>query len=392
MNRNVLILAFCQAMLFTGIGLVISSSALIGKQLAPSPAWATLPLAIQYLTTLLMIFYVSRLMSQRGRRFVFVRGALFGTAGALLAALGIWLDNFYLFAAAGVFIGVHTTVAQFYRFAAAEAVAPEVRAKAISMTLAGGVLAAFIGPNLARISRDMLDTDFLASFLALAVVTSVAALLSTRLDLPATRDQDAAGTARPLTGIVLQGKYIVALLAAMIGYGVMNFLMTATPIAMDVCGYSFSNTATVIQWHLVAMFAPSFFTGDLIRKAGALPVMLLGSVLLIASAATNLSGTSFTHFEIALVVLGVGWNFLYIGGTTLLTETYTASEKSKAQAFNDALVFATLTASSLGSGAMVSLLGWERINLYSIPFALLVLGAILWLGLRSRRAESQRDS
>ncbi len=382
MNANVFILAFCQAMLFTGIGLVVSSSALIGKQLAPSVSWATLPLAIQYLTTLLTIFYVSRLMARKGRRFVFVRGALLGSSGALIASLAIWLGNFYLFAFASVFIGMHTTVAQFYRFAAAEAVTTNLRAKAISLTLAGGVFAAFIGPNLARLSRNLLEQDFLASFLALALVTAFSALMATRLDLPAPDRHNETAAARPLFLIVRQSNYLVALLAAMIGYGVMNFLMTATPIAMDFCGYPFSSTTLVIQWHLVAMFAPSFFTGDLIRKIGVLKVMLGGSLLLIASALTNLSGSTFEHFEFALVLLGIGWNFLYVGGTTLLTETYSQSEKTKAQAFNDALIFTTLTVSSLSSGAMVSHFGWERINQYSLPISLAAFAAILWLATR----------
>lgn len=382
MNRNVFILAFCQAMLFTGIGLVVSSSALLGKQLAPSASWATLPLAVQYLTTLLTVFTVSRLMARKGRRFVFVRGALFGSTGALIAALAIWLGNFYLFVFASVFIGLHTTIAQFYRFAAAEAVDTAFKAKAISLTLAGGVFAAFIGPNLARISRNLLPQDFLASFLVLALVTALAALMATRLDLPPPDDSHESHIARPLGVIVRQGKYVVALLAAMIGYGIMNFLMTATPIAMDFCGYPFSSTTLVIQWHLVAMFAPSFITGDLIRKVGVLKVMLAGSALLLTSALINLNGNTFNHFEAALIILGIGWNFLYIGGTTLLTETYTQAEKTRAQAFNDALVFTTLTISSLSSGAMVSHFGWERINQFSLPFSLAAFAAILWLATR----------
>lgn len=384
MNLNVLILAFCQAMLFTGIGLVVSSSALIGKQLAPSASWATLPLAIQYLTTLLTIFYVSRLMARKGRRFVFVRGALLGSAGAMIASLAIWLGNFPLFAFASVFIGMHTTVAQFYRFAAAESVSDEFKARAISLTLAGGVFAAFIGPNLARLSRTLLEQDFLASFLVLALVTALSALMATRLNLPLPPKIDECDSARPLVAIVRQRNYLVALLAAMIGYGIMNFLMTATPIAMDFCGFPFSSTTLIIQWHLVAMFAPSFFTGDLIRQFGVLRVMQTGGLLLVSSALINLSGSTFEHFEMALILLGIGWNFLYVGGTTLLTETYSPSEKTKAQAFNDALIFTTLTISSLSSGAMVSHFGWERINQYSLPFSLTAFVAITWLTTRKR--------
>ncbi|HEU0187835.1 MAG TPA: MFS transporter, partial [Gallionellaceae bacterium] len=343
MNRNVLILSFCQAMLFTGIGLVVASSALIGQQLAPSPAWATLPLALQYLTTMLVAYYFSSLMKRKGRRYVFVRGALLGMVGAGVACLGIWQGNFYLFAGASLLIGMHTAIAQFYRFAAAEAVPADLKARAISLTLAGGVVAAFIGPNLARYTRDLLEPIFLASFLMLVLATAAAAWLSSRLDLPALPADEHHETGRPLLQIAMQDKYLVALLAAMVGYGVMNFLMVSTPLAMHSYGCSFPSTTWVIQWHLVAMFAPSFFTGDVIRKVGVVPVMLAGCLLIGACALINLSGTTVSHFETALILLGVGWNFLYIGGTTLLTETYTPQEKSRAQGLNDTLVFATLT-------------------------------------------------
>ncbi len=389
MNRNVLILALCQAMLFTGIGLVISSSALIGKELAPSPAWATLPLAMQYLTTMLVAYYFSHLMKKKGRRHVFIRGALTGSVGVIIASIGIWLGNFYLFTAASLLIGVHTAIAQFYRFAAAEAVPAELKARAISLTLAGGVFAAFIGPNLARYTRNLMEHAFLASFLSLIIITAAAAWLASRLDLPPVPADESHQGARPLLQIATQEKYMVALLAAMVGYGVMNFLMTATPLAMNSYGCSFPSTTWVIQWHLVAMFAPSFFTGDLIRKIGVLQVMLTGCVLILACALTNLAGTTETHFETALILLGVGWNFLYVGATTLLTETYTPNEKSTAQGLNDTLVFATLTFTSLASGAMITHFGWPTINTYSTIPVLVVSSGLVWLLLRSRAPASR---
>lgn len=388
MNRNVLILAFCQAMLFTGIGLVISSSALIGKELAPSPAWATLPLAMQYLTTMLVAYYCSYLMKQKGRRHVFVRGALIGSVGVMIASAGIWLGNFYLFTAASLLIGVHTAIAQFYRFAAAEAVPSQLKARAISLTLAGGVFAAFIGPNLARYTKNLMEHAFLASFLTLIVITAAAAWMASRLDLPPMPTDESHESARPLLTIAAQEKYIIALLAAMVGYGVMNFLMTATPLAMNSYGCSFPSTTWVIQWHLVAMFAPSFFTGDLIRKVGVLPVMITGCLLILSCALINLAGTTEDHFEAALILLGIGWNFLYIGATTLLTETYSLHEKSKAQGLNDTLVFATLTFTSLASGAMITHFGWPSINLYSTIPILAVCSGLVWLLVRSRAARS----
>jgi len=383
MNRNVLILAFCQAMMFSGIGLVLSSSALIGKSLAANPAWATLPLALQYMTTMLVIFYVSSLMKIKGRRYVFVRGALLGASGLLLATLGIWLGNFILFALSSLLIGIHTAIGQFYRFAAAEAVTSEYKARAISLTLAGGVLAAFIGPNLAIYTKNLLEYVFLASYLMLVVVNVLVAWISSRLDLPPVPDDNA--EIRPLMVIASQPKYILALIAAMIGYGVMNFLMTATPLAMHNHDHSFASTATVIQWHLFAMFAPSFFTGDLIRKFGVLQMMILGCILLLSCALINLNGTTLFHFETALILLGIGWNFLYIGATTLLTETYTSNERSKAQGLNDTFVFATLTTTSLASGALEAAFGWQTINLYSIPPILIVGLGLIWLVEKGRR-------
>lgn len=381
MNRNVLILAFCQAMLFSGTGLILSSSALIGRDLAPSPAWSTVPLAVQYLTTMLVIFFVSQLMQKLGRRFVFVRGAIIGTVGLLMASLGIWMESFTLFVLSSLLVGIHNAIGQFYRFAAAEAVPAELKARAISLTMAGGVLAAFIGPNLAVFTKDVLEQLFLASYLALVLMTITVAWITSKLKLPAI--PAAANEIRPLREIATQPKYLLAMLAAMIGYGVMNFLMTATPLAMQCHNHPFGSTAVVIQWHLFAMFAPSFFTGDLIRKLGVLHVMLLGCLLLIGCAMINLNGTSLQHFEAALILLGVGWNFLYIGATTLLTETYALNERSKAQGMNDTFVFATLTFTSLASGASVEHFGWQAINLYSIPVVLAVSTGLLWLIARS---------
>ena len=388
MNRNILILAFCQAMLFSGIGLVLSASALIGKELAPSPAWATLPLALQYMTTMLVIFFVSHLMRKKGRRYVFVRGALIGTVGLIVASLGIWLGNFMLFVLSSVLVGIHTAIGQFYRFAAAEAVADEFKARAISLTLAGGVLAAFVGPNLAIYTKNVFQPVFLASYLVLALIAFSVALAASRLELPLMPDTEE--EIRPLLAIASQAKYLLAIIAAMVGYGVMNFLMTATPLAMQGHHHSFSSTATVIQWHLVAMFAPSFFTGDLIRKLGVLQVMVIGGVLLMSCALINLTGTTLLHFEVALILLGIGWNFLYIGATTLLTEAYSANERSKAQGLNDTFVFATLTATSLASGALVAQFGWQSINLYSIPPTLAVcLGLIAWLFAKRSRSSAE---
>lgn len=383
MHRNVYILAFCQAMLFTGTGLIISATALIGKDLAPTAAWATVPLAIQYLTTMLVIFVVSHWMKIKGRRHVFMRGALAGASGMLMASLGIWLNNFFLFMLASVLVGMHNAIGQFYRFAAAESVPSNLKARAISMTLAGGVLAAFLGPNLAVLTKNMLEHVFLASYLSLVLTTLLTAFLTSHINMPEVPDEEK--EIRSLLHIARQPKYLMAMLAGMIGYGSMNFLMTATPLAMVCYSHPFSSTAIVIQWHLFAMFAPSFFTGDLIRRFGVIQVMLTGCIFIIGCALINLNGTSLRHFELALIMLGIGWNFLYIGATTMLTDTYSPAEKSKAQGLNDTFIFATLTVTSFASGAMVDHFGWQTINKFSLyPVSIVLLG-LIWLSVKSVR-------
>lgn len=381
MYRNVFLLALCQAMLMTSISLVLSSSAVVGAELAAHPALATLPLSLQYLTTMLVMIPVSRAMQRRGRRVVFVVGALVGVAGMAAATYGIAIGSFALFAGAGVLIGMHNAVGQFYRFAAADAADGGLKSRAISLTLAGGVLAAFVGPNLARVTRDALAPPFSASFLALCATTLIAAVLASLLRLPAAVATTAPNEeGRDLAEIVRQPVFVVAVLAGTIGYASMNLLMIATPLAMQCHHESFDDVALVIQWHVVAMFAPSFFTGDLIRRFGALKVVAAGAVLELACAVVDLSGTSVSHFTAGLILLGVGWNFLYIGATTLLTESYRPEEKGRVQGLNDTLVFTSVTVSSLASGGLVNAIGWHAVNLAVIPGVLLVLGATAWLG------------
>ncbi len=383
MNRNVILLAFAQAMLMTGMSLILSSSALVGMQLAPDPAWATLPLSLQFLTTMLILWPVAQLMQRFGRRPIFIAAALIGAAGFALAAFGIYRHSFAAFALAGLLIGVINATGQYYRFAAAESVAHDFRSRAISFTLAGGVLAAFIGPNLARLTRDALSPAFFASFLALIGTSLFAAALLTRLRLPRPTSDTGTGEKRRLVVIARQPTFIVAVLAGTIGYGAMNLLMTATPLAMHAHHHSFAATAEVIQWHVVAMFAPSFVTGDLIRRFGIYPILLGGCALIFAAATTNLLGAQVFHFETALILMGVGWNFLYVGGTTLLTETYRPAERAMVQAFNDTLVFTTVTISSLVSAALVAHFGWGTINMVTLPILSLVTIGIGWLRWRS---------
>ncbi len=379
MNANVLLLALSQAMLMTSMSLAITASALVGAQLAPDAGLATVPQAVMFLTTMLMMFPASHLMQRMGRRPIFVGGALFGVVGVAIAALGIHTESFLMFTLAGVLIGIYNAVGQYYRFAAVEAVDPSGHSRAISLTLAGGVIAAVIGPNIARFTRDMLQPPFTASFIALIGTTLLAAFFASRLRLPTVSTVAASGEARPLAVIARQPVFLVAVAAAVIGFGAMSLLMTATPLAMHAHHHDFADTAGVIQWHLVAMFAPSFFTGDLIRRFGVLNVIAAGCVFMFACIGVNLLGTSVTHFHIALILLGIGWNFLYVGGTALLTQAYRPAERARVQALNDTLVFSVVAASTLISAGLLSHFSWEKMNVFVAPVIAVVLGATWWL-------------
>lgn len=379
-KTNVMLLALCQAAVMTMTSLVLSSSALIGADLA-SAQWATVPLAVQYLGTMLLTYPMSRWMGRWGRRPVFVMGALLGASGLLLAAAGIHQGSFTLFVVAGLLIGSFTAVGQFFRFAAAEAAPPESRSRAISLTLTGGLLAAVAGPQLARFTADVWTPAFTASFLALALVALLAAVLASRLRLsPLAAHPQSAGSAS-WSKLLANPRLVLAMAAGVVGYGVMNLLMTATPLAMLCSQLAFDDTASVIQWHLVAMFAPSFFTGWLIQRLGVMVVMLAGCGLNLAGIAVSLEGVSYSHYLVALMLVGGGWNFLYIGATSLLTDSCPEAEKTRVQGLNDTLVFLGLTVATMGSGALVTHLGWEVVNLWAAVPVLMVIVAIvvLWL-------------
>lgn len=375
----------------TTVSLVLSSSALVGVQLS-SPGLATVPLALQYLATMLVLYPAARLMERHGRRTVFGAGALAGALGLALAAAGIRLGSFSLFAGAGFLIGVFNAVGQYYRFAAADAVPAEGKSRAISLTLSGGLVAALAGPMLARWTKDAFEPPFFASFLALSGVALLGALLATGLQLPPAIPPSPQENRRTFAQIAAQPRFVLAVLGGVVGYGVMSLLMTATPLAMMNCRLGFAETATVIQWHVVAMFAPSFLTGSLIQRSGALPVMLLGCLLNLAGIAASLTGRELFQFELALILLGAGWNFLYVGATALLTETYRQEEKNRIQAFNDTLVFLGVTVVTMLSATLVHALGWQRLNLYAAAPILLVMAVICWQLTGAHSARARRNA
>lgn len=362
-------LALAQALLTTGNILLVAVSALIGKQLASHPALVTAPVASQFLGLILATLPAAFLMQKLGRKKVFVIGNVFGIIGALVAIQALLSASLLLFTL-GIFLtGIAIGIAQQYRFAALDECRAESHAKAISVVMSGGVLAAFIGPNLAIWSQNWFSQNvYVGAFVGLAVLYVLALLLIVCLPLKQqTKSNQAAQNVRSYGELFQQPLFVAAITSGAIGYGVMVFLMTATPLAMHHHDYAFPDIAVVIQWHVLGMFVPSFFTGHLIKKHGLKPIILLGCALLIISAIINLFGQSYVHFFTSLVLLGIGWNFTFIGATQLVSLTYRPQEKGKVQGMNDFMVFTTAAIASLFAGQTVETIGWMWVNLISLP-------------------------
>ena len=385
-RRTVALLVFCQSLFFSGVVVIMTLSALVGDMLVENKALTTLPLALQFTATMLSTVPASLLMRRYGRRAGFMGGLLIGAGGAVLAALSIVLGSFALFALGSILMGSAVAVAHFFRFAAADVASPGFRPRAISYVMLGGVVAALLGPELAKATRDLFPPfAFAGCFAAIALLWLVSLVPVSRLDLPRLSAAEQAGPRRPISVIARQPAFVVAALSGMVGYAVMTLVMTATPLAMVSCGFGFADAAFVIQWHSVAMFAPSFVTGSLIQRFGVVAVLLAGAALMAAAALVNLSGLDMPHFFSGLVLVGIGWNFLYVGGSTLVTETYSPSEKAGAQGLNDFLVFSSSAAAAFSSGALQHGLGWEAVNLGVLPAVGLSVAATLFLAW-SRRA------
>jgi MFS family permease len=385
MHRQVLLLATSQAMFQTASVLVMTVGGLAGALVAPSPGLATAPIAAMFLGTATATVPASMWMARVGRRPGFVVGALLGTTGGILAALGVWLDSLAVLTLGTFFVGTYQAFAQFYRFAAGEVADEQFRPRAISLVLGGGVVAALAGPLLARLGQSVFSAQYVGSFLLLALVSLAAAslLLALRVPAPPLADEGA-GVGRSWSEIVSQPTYLVALFGAATGYGIMILAMTATPIAMVHHHHDLGAASTVIQLHVLGMFLPSFFTGSLITRFGVLRIMLAGVALFVGHVLMTLTGTGFSSFAGALVMLGIGWNFLYIGGTTLLTTTYSVVEKGRAQATNDMTIFAVGLACSLSAGALLQAVGWQTLNTLLLPWLGLAALALMWLAYAQR--------
>lgn len=384
-RRDVALLALCQALFLTATSCVIASAALIGYSLAEIKSLATLPIGIQFLATMAATIPASLLMKQIGRRDGFTVGAFIAIVGAGIGFWSIMAADFALFCVASALIGAFNGFAQYYRFAAADAASEAFKSRAISLVLAGGVIAS-IGPMLANWSKGMFaPIDFAGVYVAIGVLYLTTLVVLRFITIPPPNEEERARGGRPVLQIMRKPTFIVAATGSLIGYTMMSMLMTSTPLAMRVCGFGFMESAQAIQWHVLGMFAPSFFTGHLIKRFGTLTMMGAGTLIMGLTIVCNLQGITLVNFWVGAILLGVGWNFLFIGGTTLVTELYTPSEKAKTQAAHDFIVFAGVALAALLSGVVHEAFGWQVMNYAVIPLLAVVLLGLAWLG-RHRRS------
>ena len=384
--RDVALLALCQALFLTATAAVIVAAPLVGYGLADTKALATLPIGVQMLMMMAATVPASLLMKRIGRREGFTVGAAIGLAGALIAFWGVMAADFALFCLGTALIGIFNGFAQFYRYAAADAASEAFKSRAISLVLAGGVIAS-LGPLLADWSREMFaPIAFAGIFVAVAALYVFTLVVLRFITIPPPDEEERSSGGRPLLAIMRQPTFIIAVLGSVVGFAMMSLLMTAIPLAMHVCGFGFSDSAQTIQWHVLGMFGPAFFTGHLIRRFGTMSVMAAGALLIALCAAANLQGIGLVNFQIGAILLGVGWNFLFTGGTTLVTELHSPAEKAKTQAAHDFIVFGGVAAAALLSGVVHETVGWQTMNYAVLPFLAAVLVGLAWLGFSGRAA------
>lgn len=386
-QRNVWLLVAAQSLGGAAPPIIISLGGIVGQMLASDPMLATLPVSLYQLGLALSTIPAAMLMRRLGRRVAYVLGALLGSISGLIATFGVVQGDFATFCVGTAMAGFYGACVQSYRFAATDAVEPSKRAKAISRIMVGGLIAAVIGPQAVIWTRDAWPTaPFADSFLGQAGLALLALPLLWMLRAPPPQSAVVEGTARPLGTIARSPGFVVAVTAGIVSYGLMAFIMTAAPMAMVGCGHTVGEAALGIQWHVLAMFAPSFFTGHLIARFGKIAITALGLVLIAASGLLALAGLELLHFWGSLILLGVGWNFGFIGATAMVTDTYTPAERAKVQALNDFLVFGTVAVASFGSGRLLNTSGWETINTLMLPLIAVVLVMLGWQTLHRRRA------
>jgi MFS family permease len=387
-KKTVTALAVLQGLLITNNVTVISLGSLTGYMLAQEKSLATLPATAYIAGGACSTFLLSQLMRRYGRRTGFTVGALAGMTGAAICTTAVALQSFWLFCLGTLIAGLYTAAGGYYRFAAADVVSENFKSRAISFVLAGGIIGGVLGPESSKITKSLLSKTFMGSYAALMLVALVALAVIRLLDIPASKASERTGRPRPLGTIVRQPIFAVACLSAVTAYAVMNLMMGATPLAMQMCGLPFASAALVIESHIIGMFAPALFAGWLINRFGVLRIMSIGVLMYLVCVLAAVEGQRVINFWLSGTLLGAGWCFLYVGGTTLLTEAYRPEEKAKAQGINDMLVFVVMGASSAISGAILYRLGWNALNLFALPLLVATGIAVIWLAL-SRRAQSR---
>jgi len=383
MNRNLWLLALCQGLFLTNNVTFIAINGLVGLSLAPFGWMATLPVMGYVVGGALSTPLVAKTQARFGRRASFQIGLAVAAFSAMLGAWAVIEHQFWVLVAATVIAGYYSANGQLYRFAAAELALPAFREKAVSLVLAGGLIGAVAGPNLAARSRSLLEVPFAGAYIALAIVALAAMALMALIKFPEViAPKGPQNQGRSLGTIMRQPVFAVACISAALSYGVMNLLMAATPLAMQQCGLGFDDAALVLEWHVIGMFAPGFFTGHLIKRFGTLTIMGVGALLNLLCIAVALTGVELHQFVISLFLLGVGWNFLFTGSTTLSLGAYRPEEKDRAQAAINFCVFAVMALTSFASGALVTTQGWTLLNLGSLFPVVLTTMVLAWLGWR----------
>lgn len=390
-KRNVFVLVMAQAFLGAQMPIIFTIGGLAGQTLASNVCLATLPITMIVMGSMLAATPMSAIMQRFGRRVGFVVGTLGGCVGAIVSAYGLLTQSFGLFLIGSLFTGIYMSAQGFYRFAATDTASETFRPKAISYVMAGGLASAVIGPQLVKVTADSMITPFLGSYIAVVAINIVGSLLFLLLDIPKPApERNKVGTGRTRLQLLTTPRIAVAIICAMVSYALMNLVMTSTPLAVVGCGFTKNNAADVVMFHVLAMFIPSFFTGQLINRFGVERIIAIGLVILVAAGVAGLSGVALANFYAALILLGIGWNFGFIGATTMLAGAHTPQERGRVQGMNDMIVFGCVTVASLASGGLMNcsggtpIEGWNAVNLAMAPFLLLAGGSLIWLIARAK--------
>jgi MFS family permease len=394
-RRNVAVLVASQAVLGAQMPAIFTIAGLVGQSLAPNPCWATLPISLMVIGSMLTATPISAFMARHGRRAGFVVGAAGGALGGGIGALGLMQGSFILFLIGAFCSGIYMSAQGFYRFAAADMASDAFRPKAISWVMAGGLLSAIVGPEMVKLTAESMAVPFLGTYLAVIGLNLVGVFLFAGLRIPVPpRPAAGASRGRSRLELIKTPRIAVAVIVATVSYALMNLVMTSSPLAVVGCGYHTNDAANVVTAHVLAMFVPSFFTGHLIARFGVEKVMATGLVILAGAGAVAIAGVQLENFFIALVLLGLGWNFGFIGATAMLTGSHAPEERGRMQGLNDLIVFGGVTLASFASGGLMNCSGesvaegWKLVNFAMLPFLVLAGGALIWLALRPRESRA----